>query len=321
MGKVIKSGRSFKGCVEYCMNKQDATILHADGVRYENTRQAIADFNMQRKLNTALGQAVGHIALAFSPNDAMNLTDERMLKIAQQYLERMKISDTQLLMVKHNDTNHPHVHIIYNRVNNRGKTISDSMLREKNVRIAKALTIEHGLYMSTGKQQVNRQQLKGTDQVKYQIYDSIRTACRTVKSLDELQQVLKKQGINTEFKYRSGTTEVQGISFSKGDYKFKGSDIDRSMSFAKLSQSIAERVANEGQSQDEPPLAEQLRAAMKTQGKPSMITGRVNTGHGPSLLETLLNQPVGGGQSTPDDALIYRKKKKKGKSQGSYISR
>lgn len=321
MGKVIKSGRSFKGCVEYCMNKQAATILHADGVRCENARQAIADFNMQRKLNPNLGQAVGHIALAFSPNDAPSLTDARLVIIAQQYLERMKVSDTQLLMVKHNDTKHPHLHIIYNRVNNQGKTISDSMLREKNVRVAKALTLELGLYMSNGKQQVNRQRLKGADQVKYQIHDAIRIACKTVKNMDELKQVLKKQGISMEYKYRSGASEVQGVSFSKGQYKFKGSEIDRSMSFGRLSQSISERIVNEQQRQNAPSLAEQLRAAIKGNERSGPAAGRISTVHGASVIETLLKQPAAGAQQTQDDALLYRKKKKKGKSQGNYLSR
>lgn len=321
IGKVIKSGRSFKGCVQYCVNKQAATILHADGVRCKNARQAIADFNMQRKLNPNLGQAVGHIALAFSPNDTPTLTDSRLVMIAQQYLERMKIGDTQLLMVKHNDTKHPHLHIIYNRVNNQGKTISDSMLRERNVRVAKALTLEQGLYMSNGKQQVNRQRLKGAELVKYQIYDAIQMACRTVKNIDELKLALKKQGINMEYKYRSGTSEVQGVSFSKAEYKFKGSDIDRSMSFGKLSQSIAERITNEQQRQTVPSLAEQLRAAIKGNERTGPAIGQVNVTLGRSAFETLLKQPAAGAQQTQDDALLYRKKKKKGKSQGNYLSR
>jgi hypothetical protein len=111
MGKIVKSGRSFKGCVEYCMLKNKAELLYADGVRADNIGQAIADFNMQRKLNPGLGQAVGHIALNFSPEDAAKLNDDRMLAIAQQYLQKMKIQDTQMLIVKHNDTGHPHLHV------------------------------------------------------------------------------------------------------------------------------------------------------------------------------------------------------------------
>lgn len=321
MGKVMKSGKSFKGCVAYCMNKQDAKVLLAEGVRLGNVNQATADFNMQRKLNSRLGQAVGHIALAFSPNDTAVLTDERMIAIAQQYLERMKIAETQVLMVKHNDTKHPHLHIIYNRVNNEGKTISDSMLREKNVRVAKALTLEHRLYVSTGKQQVNRQKLKGADLAKYQIYDAIRSNILKARNIRELGQLLKKQGIVLDFKYHSGTKDIQGVSFIKGDYKFKGSEIDRSTSFAGLNRLIAERISGEQQCQTMPSLADQLRAVVKGKEQTAPVKGRTNTSHKPSAVETLLKQPAKGNQQTPEDALLYRKKKKKGKSQGIYISR
>jgi len=45
---------------------------------------------------------------------------------------------------------------------------------------------------------------------------------KKVKNINELKQALAKQGIVTHLKYKSGAREVQGISFSKGEYKFKG---------------------------------------------------------------------------------------------------
>lgn len=319
MGKVMKSGKSFKGCVAYCMNKQGAKVLFADGVRLAKANQATEDFNMQRKLNTRLGQAVGHIALAFSPKDASMLTDERMIIIAQQYLDRMRIADTQVLMVKHNDTNHPHVHIIYNRVNNQGKTISDSLLREKNVRVAKALTLEHGLFISAGKKEVNRQKLKGADLAKYQIYDAIKSNILRAHNMSELEHLLKKQGITMDYKYRRGTKEVQGINFIKGEYKFKGSEIDRNMSYAKLNQQF---VGNQ-QKQPQQSLADQIRE--KLSNKTQTVRSPDHLPHPPvkqhTILEVLFEQPTIGSQHTPDDAALYRKKKKKGQEQGNHLSR
>jgi hypothetical protein len=62
-----------------------------------------------------------------------------------------------------------------------------------------------------------------------------------------------------QFKYKSGTLEKQGISFSKGDYKFKGSEIDRSLSYGRLSKQI-EQQAQQKQAEDQrPTLAQQLR--------------------------------------------------------------
>lgn len=313
MGKIVKSGRSFKGCVEYCMLKNKAEVLYAEGVRADDIRQTIADFNMQRKLNADLGQAVGHIALNFSPEDALKLTDEKMLTIAQEYLEKMKIGNTQMLIVKHNDTKHPHLHIVYNRVNNQAKTIKDSMQRWDNVKVSKALTLKHSLHMSQGKQLVNRLRLKGPDQAKYELYDAIRATSQRVRNMDELQQQLKKQGIGMVYKYKGGTQEIQGVSFSKGQYNFKGSEIDRSMSYARLSAAISQRVAQEQRQAAKPSLAEQLRQRI-SENDQQRAQSLSNGSKSHSLLGTLLEQSYFGGQAVQDDSQYYRRKKKK--SQG-----
>ena len=262
IGKVI-TGRSFGGCIRYVLQKQDALILEAAGVRVQETNQTINDFNLQRKYNPNLGQAVGHIALSWSMNDLPKLNDEVMVNMAKEYLQKMKIQDTQYLIVKHQDRDHPHIHIVYNRVDNNGKTIADNFQKQRNVKVCKDMTLKHGLYMSPGKEQVNRKQLKGQDKIKYELFDAIKSASKKVKTLNELKQVLTKQGIGMLYKYKSGTNEIQGISFSKGEYKFKGSEIDRSLSYAKLSQAI------EQQAKPEKNLADQLREAMKNaeQGK------------------------------------------------------
>jgi hypothetical protein len=200
------------------------------------------DFNLGRKMNPALGQAVGHIALNWSPNDKPKLSDELMLAVAHEYLVKMKIQETQLLIVRHHDKTHPHLHIVYNRVDNRGKTISDKYQHVKNAKVCKELTLKHGFFMATGKEQVNRQQLKGADKVKYELFDAIRSEVRWVKSMDDLQSRLSAKGIEMLYKFKSGTTEVQGISFAKDGYKFKGSEIDRSMSYGNLVKAIEQQA-------------------------------------------------------------------------------
>ncbi|QEM06663.1 relaxase/mobilization nuclease domain-containing protein [Mucilaginibacter rubeus] len=265
IGKVM-TGKSFGGCLRYVVQKHDAVILDAAGVRIQDVNQIINDFNLQRKYNPNLGKAVGHIALNWSVNDLAKLDDEVMVKMAKEYLQKMKIQDTQYLIVRHQDKEHPHLHIVYNRVNNDGKTIPDNFQKQRNVNVCKDMTLKHGLYLSQGKEQVKRQQLKGQDKIKYELFDAIKSASKKVKTLNELKQVLAKQGISMLYKYKSGTNEIQGISFSKGEYKFKGSEIDRSLSYAKLSQAI------EQQNQPEKNLADQLRQAIKNAEQEKSIT-------------------------------------------------
>ncbi|WP_243837202.1 relaxase/mobilization nuclease domain-containing protein [Mucilaginibacter gilvus] len=305
------------------VQKNDAVILDAAGVRMQQVNQIINDFNLQRKYNPNLGKAVGHIALSWSVNDAAKLKDEVMVNIAKEYLLKMKIQDTQYLIVKHRDKNHPHIHIVYNRVSNNGKTISDNFQKQRNVQVAKELTLKHGLYISPGKERVNRQQLRGEDKIKYELFDAIRSASKKVKNINELKQVLAKQGIVTHLKYRSGTTEVQGISFSKGEYKFKGSEIDRSLSYAKLSQAIKQQ-----QVKPEKSLANQLREVLENakqeresrqtteqvtylKSEPETHYLRQSLSAGADLLGDLL------GNIADDDDSPERKRRKKNEQQQS----
>ncbi|AMR32534.1 mobilization protein [Mucilaginibacter sp. PAMC 26640] len=302
IGKIPKPGKSFGGCIEYNVLKKEAAILYADGVRIDKTAHIIADFNMQRKMNPGLGQAVGHISLSWSPEDKDKLNDEKMVSIAKEYLQRMKILDTQLLIVKHKDRAHPHIHIVYNRVNNEGKTIPDSFQHLKNIKISKELTLKHGMHIGQGKEKVNRQQLKGIDKLKYELFDTIKAVSQKVTSMAELKQELLKQGIGMQFKYKSGTSEKQGISFSKGDYKFKGSEIDRSLSYGRLSKQI-EQQAQQKQAEDQrPTLAQQLKEVINREPV------KEQSGHR-SVIDLFGRIPIITPEPEPDP---YHRKKRKG---------
>jgi len=155
IGKIT-SGRSFGGCVRYVVQKDTARVLDGLGIRTADVKRMIADFNFQRSANPDLNKAVGHISLNFSEQDKLKLTDEKMLEIANEYLDRIGIKDTQVLFVRHKDKSHPHVHLVYNRVSNSGKTISDKNLFLKNANVCRELTKAHDLFLAAGKMHVNR---------------------------------------------------------------------------------------------------------------------------------------------------------------------
>ena len=46
IGKVI-TGKSFGGCIRYVVQKHDAVILDAAGIRIQEASQMINDFNLQ----------------------------------------------------------------------------------------------------------------------------------------------------------------------------------------------------------------------------------------------------------------------------------
>ena len=254
-------GKGFGGCVRYLLNRDEATILAAEGLNMENAATITRDFTIQRKMNPNLGKAVGHLVLSWSSEDKPLLTPEIMAERAKEYMKLMKIENTQYVIVQHTDKEHPHVHIVYNRVDNSGKTISDSNNYKANIKACRIITEKYGYHMGEGKQKVNRENLKGKERIRYEIYDAISKAIKTAGSWAALEKDLKAKGINILFKYKGNTKEVQGISFSKGDIKFKGSAIDGAFSYSKLNSRINIKLA-EQQPLESKSLAQQIREAM-----------------------------------------------------------
>ena len=230
----IKKGSGFKGCVNYVLGKEQAALLHAEGVLVESKQDIIRSFCMQTEMNPCLKKPVGLIALSYSVVDAPKLTDEKMVQLAQEYMREMKITDTQYIIVRHQDREHPHVHIVFNRIDNNGKTISDSNDMYRNEQVCKKLKEKHGLYFAKGKEQVKQHRLKEPDKTKYEIYTAVKNEIGKLRNWQQLKEQLTEKGIGIQFKYKGQTDEIQGVSFSKGEYTFKGSEIDRSFSYSKL---------------------------------------------------------------------------------------
>ncbi len=244
MAKIVK-GSDFKGVVDYILDKNKGTrIVARDGLFMENRDTIAMSFNVQSQMNGKVAKPVGHIALSFSKEDEPRLTNRAMVSIALEYMERMGIRNTQFLIARHFDKEHPHVHIAYNRIDNDGNTISDRNERLRSTRICKELTLKYGLYMSNGKENVKRDRLKEPDKTKYELYDILKAEVGRCGNWDVLVANLKSQGVEVHFKYKGQTNEIQGIIFTKNGYRFNGSKVDRRFSYSKIDTAL-QRNRNE----------------------------------------------------------------------------
>ena len=231
----LKKGASFGGCIRYVTGKDEAKILASDGVLLGTNAEITQSFELQRQLNPRIKKPVGHIALSFKPEDKPRLTDEFMAKIAIEYMQMMGITDTQFIIVRHHNTDNPHCHIVYNRINNEGKLISDAHDYRRNEQVTKALKSKYGLTYGTDKSKTNTRKLRNAERVKYVIHNTVKDALRMADSWERFESELAKRGVHLEFVYKDkGRTKVQGIRFGKDGYSFKGTQISRDYSFGKL---------------------------------------------------------------------------------------
>ena len=231
----LKKGSSFGGCIRYVTGKDEAKIIASDGVLLGTNAEITQSFELQRQLNPRIKKPVGHIALSFKPEDKPRLTDDFMAKIAIEYMQMMGITDTQFIIVRHHNTDNPHCHIVYNRINNKGKLISDRNDYRHNEQVTKALKSKYGLTYGTDKSKTNTCKLRNRERAKYEIHNAVKGALNNSDSWQKFKSELAKRGIYLEFVYKDKErTKVQGIRFCKDGYSFKGTQISRDYSFGKL---------------------------------------------------------------------------------------
>ena len=237
IGKIMKAA-SFSRCVHYVTGKEDAKILASDGVLLTTTQDIIDSFEFQRQMNPRISKPVGHIALSFLPEDKDKLTDEMMTKITREYMELMGIKDTQFLLARHFDNGNPHCHLVYNRINNEGKTISDQNDFRRNEQITKLLKRKYGLTFSNGKGRTKTERLRGTERTKYEIYRIVINTLVQSTSWKEFVGHIREEGVEMELVMRRKDSraprDIQGICFIKDGLTFKASQIRRGMTFDKM---------------------------------------------------------------------------------------
>ena len=234
IAKIMK-GSGFKGVINYILDPKKGTeLIDSSGVRTDDISHIIQSFIDQTNLNPRVSKVVGHISLSFSTQDSPKLSNEFMTQAAREYMEKMGIKDTQYIVGRHFDKEHPHVHIAFNRIDNNGKTISDRNDRFRSEKICKELTAKYSLYFACGKENVKEHRLKEPDKTKYEIYQALKAEIARCRDWKNLLVRLKKQDIDVRFKYKGNSLEVQGIIFEKNGYHFNGSKVDRNFSYSKI---------------------------------------------------------------------------------------
>ena len=242
IGKQTK-GTSFGGCVSYVLKEEKSKLLEAVGV--EGTPEQVAEqFELQSLLNDKVKNIVGHTSLNFSPEDSERLKhdDELMLQIVHDYMKQMGIENTQYIIARHIDREHPHCHIVFNRVDNDGKTISDKNDFRRNEKVCKMLTAKYRLHFANGKDHIKEERLRPYDRAKHEIYKALKEELSQVQNWADLKDALADRDIDMKFKVSRTTREIQGVKFEHNGFSFSGSKISREFSYLNINNRLEENA-------------------------------------------------------------------------------
>jgi hypothetical protein len=256
MGIVVHVGigGNVKGAIDYLTEgrraapgDKQATLLLAVGLRTSSPEAMGADFELGQQANPDLRQAVWTSSLSFDPTDleAGRLPPARQLEIMLAFCQKMGVVDTQLVIVLHGDTDKAHVHLVANRVDDRGQTISDNFCQWRAQVKVRELVTEFGLTPGYG----NRPELQHPERAVGQparaeafIRQGLGYALQQATSRAELRAELAAGGVEMRETERGVSFCFEGIA-AKGrrlGHRFSAPAIDRQLEVNQTAQQPAE---------------------------------------------------------------------------------
>ncbi len=240
----ISSGSSFGGCMSYITrekqdklpkDKQVWRVLGSDGIRLDigedNWRKQVTQ-DMERPMlsRSEIKEPCGHISLGFSPKDSDRLTDDYMLKIAEEYMENMGITDTPYIIVRHTDKPHPHCHIMFSRVDYDGKIIKSATNRYRNKAVCLDLTRRHNLTMGTDSLSLDPEKLRGSERSKVEIRQIANEVLSNpaVLNVATFIERMKDRGVKVEvLRDKTPEQKMKPLIYRKGNHSFVASKIGK----------------------------------------------------------------------------------------------
>jgi hypothetical protein len=229
IGKIM-IGKSFGGCIRYCLEdkkqeQEEAVFQHRSEVLYHNlcygNKQELTEqFNDVRRLNPRLSKPVLHITLSLAPGE--RLDKDQLAGIVADCAREFGFDRNQFLAVEHLDTKHQHVHLVANRVGFDGKALSDSNNFKKMAAFCRRMEQQYNLRPVLSPRRFlsrEQQQLPRLDQRKEQLRNDIRQSLKECRDYSQFVQRMEARGY--------AVLKGRGIAFTDQQaVRTKGSEVD-----------------------------------------------------------------------------------------------
>jgi hypothetical protein len=248
------TGKGFGGTIDYAFyGKKESVQRDENGKRIARgeviggtvsgvtRRELMNDFQTVKDLKPDKMKPMAHHILAFAPEDEPHLTDNRMNEIAASYMEKKGYSEKAVYaVIKHEDTDNKHLHIIAatTETDGRGiflartkdKDLSQQLERENNLREVERPESESKNEKPPKFNELQMVARTGEPSAKMKSQEAIKTALEKSKRTTEFLAHLKESGTNARFNVQS-TGRIAGISFETDGVIFKGSSLGKDFSW------------------------------------------------------------------------------------------
>ena len=148
----ISLGSSLYGAIVYNgekINKEKGRVLdtnkiYNDGSGNIDIHRAFEDFKRWMPQHTRAEKTMMHISLNPHPDD--RLSEMQYTQLAHEYMEKMGFAEMPYIIVKHEDIDRHHIHIVALRVRPDGSCISDKNNFYRSKEITRELEKKYGLH-------------------------------------------------------------------------------------------------------------------------------------------------------------------------------
>ncbi len=244
IGKQIK-GTGWRGCLNYVLGKKGAYLI--GGTMCGQTPEELAaEFAIARQLKPNLKVAVFHATLSVASTQKLEDSeenDQRWLAIAANYMKAMEFDNNQYAVVKHNDTNHDHIHIVASRIRLDGSVVDDSWDYYRSQEVIRQLERDYNLETIAPSWEIDKRapttgehrylQSKGNKSVRVQLQDLIDEVTQDKPTMPEFVERLQQQAVEVQVGLtRTGFSK--GISYNLDGVALSGTQLGKAYTFCGL---------------------------------------------------------------------------------------
>ena len=255
----ITIGSSLFGAIKYNADKVnegkgqllDTNKIFNDGTGRVDIVQAMHDFERHMPLQMRTEKPVIHISLNPHPDD--RLTDKELTEMAHEYMQRIGYGDQPYIIVKHEDIDRHHLHIVSVRVDEQGKRINSDFTHKRSLAIIRDFERRYGL--NQGNKRENKQQNPlhpvnpDTGDIKKQVGNTVKAVFSTYQfqTIGELRALLSLYNLTVdEVRGNAKGEEYNGLVYSvidangnKAGNPFKSSLFGKSVGYEALQRKAA----------------------------------------------------------------------------------
>jgi hypothetical protein len=241
-------GKGFKGALRYNLQKVEQGKAKVLDMTFTSGKEdsIMREVALVRMLRPNLQKYFYHTSLNFPPNE--NLGDEQMNMIANEYLNNMGFDQHQYAIFRHYDADHPHLHILVNRIGYDGTVVSDSKDYQRSEQVLRDLEKQHGLTKVISSRQAQEramtknelEMMKRTNvpSSKMQLQEIIKDVISNKPDTAQFIQALESKGNNVLFNQAS-TGFVSGISYGYEGMQFKGAHLGNAYKWQAIKNAIS----------------------------------------------------------------------------------